>query len=124
MWHWGENRRQHMGQLIAVGSENQHVPKLMGWERADTLAEAVDMARGRQGRTAQITMMHHPPVVMTDVAVPADEATRLLGDEARPQGGSATRTGMAAKGEPRRSGCRRWGRRAAGLPPRPVRAGP
>jgi len=35
------------------------------------------------------------------VAVPADEATRLLGDgEARPQGGSATRTGMAAKEEP------------------------
>jgi hypothetical protein len=45
--------------------------------------------------------MHHPPVVMTEVAVPADEATRLLGEpEARPQGGSATRTGMAAKEQP------------------------
>src|SRR5438132_1550037 len=64
MWYWGENGRQHLGQIIAVGAENQHVPRLMGWERADTLAEAVDMARGRQGRTAQITLMHHPPVVM------------------------------------------------------------
>ena len=70
-------------------------------KRADTLAEAVDMARGRQGRTAQITLMHHPPVVMTEVSVSAEEATRLLGEpEARPQGGAAHKPGVAAKGEP------------------------
>src|SRR5207302_1424299 len=101
MWYWGENGRQHLGQIIAVGAENQHVPRLMGWERADTLAEAVDMARGRQGRTAQITLMHHPPLVMTEVAVSAEEATRLLGEaEARPQGGASHKPGVAAKEEP------------------------
>jgi hypothetical protein len=73
----------------------------MGWDRADTLAEAVDMARGRQGRTAQITLMHHPPVVMTEVAVSAEEARRLLGEpEARSQGGAAARPGMVAKEQP------------------------
>jgi hypothetical protein len=70
MWYWGENGRQHMGQVIAVGTDNTHVPKMMGWERADTLAEAIDMARGRQGRSAEITLMHHPPMVMTDVSLP------------------------------------------------------
>src|SRR5207245_2334437 len=55
MWYWGENGRQHLGQIIAVGAENQHVPRLMGWERADTLAEAVDMARGRQGLLTGVT---------------------------------------------------------------------
>jgi hypothetical protein len=72
MWYWGENGRQHMGQIIAVGTENTHVPELMGWERADTLAEAIDMARGRQGRAAEISLMHHPPMVMTDVSLPQD----------------------------------------------------
>jgi hypothetical protein len=43
------------------------VPKLLGWERADTLAEAIDMARGRQGSAASISLMHHPPMVMVDV---------------------------------------------------------
>ena len=67
MWYWGENGRQHLGQVIAVGTENTHVPKLLGWERADTLAEAIDMARGRQGSGANISLMHHPPMVMVDV---------------------------------------------------------
>ena len=82
MWYWGENGRQHMGQVIAVGTENTHVPQLLGWDRADTLAEAIDMARGKQGRSAEITMMHHPPLVMVDVQLPpaakSEEAPKQL----------------------------------------------
>ena len=70
MWYWGENGRQHIGQVIAVGTENTHVPQLLGWERAETLAEAIDMARGKQGRSAEISLMHHPPMVMVDVQLP------------------------------------------------------
>jgi hypothetical protein len=60
------------------------------------------MARGRQGRTAEITLMHHPPLVMTEVAVSAEEATRLLGEAEppRPQGGAPHKPGVAAKEEP------------------------
>ncbi len=97
MWYWGENGRQHLGQIIAVGTENTHVPALMGWERADTLAEAIDMARGRQGRSAGITLMHHPPMVMTDVALTAEEGARQLPERG---GASASRPGIAAKEEP------------------------
>jgi hypothetical protein len=97
MWYWGENGRQHLGQIIAVGTENTHVPELMGWERADTLAEAIDMARGRQGRSAEITLMHHPPMVMTEVALAADQGVRQLPEHG---GGSATKPGIAAKEQP------------------------
>ena len=40
---------------------------MLGWERADSLTEAIAMARSSMGRRPQITMLHHPPIVMTDV---------------------------------------------------------
>ena len=40
---------------------------LLGWERASTLSEAISMARGTMGRSAQITMLYHPPILMMDV---------------------------------------------------------
>jgi hypothetical protein len=105
MWYWGENGRQHLGQIIAVGTENTHVPQLLGWERADTLAEAIDMARGRQGRSAEITLMHHPPMVMAEV-LPAIKGESQLTDGGAGQGNgagsgaAAPPKGIAAKGEP------------------------
>ena len=65
MWYWGENGRQHYGRIIAVGADNEHVPRLMGWESAERLSDAIDMARAHHGRSAQIAMLHHPPIVMT-----------------------------------------------------------
>ncbi|BDG06968.1 lactate racemase domain-containing protein [Anaeromyxobacter paludicola] len=65
MWYWGENGRQHLGRIIAVGADNEHVPRLLGWDSAATLSEAIDMARSEHGRGAQIAMLHHPPIVMT-----------------------------------------------------------
>src|SRR5256714_901041 len=97
MWYWGENGRQHLGQIIAVGTENTHVPELLGWERADTLAEAIDMARGRQGRSAEITLMHHPPMVMTEVALSAGDGVRQLPEHG---GGPSAKPRIAAKEQP------------------------
>ena len=34
---------------------------------AGRMDEAVAMARGTMGRSAQITMLHHPPIVISDV---------------------------------------------------------
>ncbi|MBS2031155.1 MAG: DUF2088 domain-containing protein [Deltaproteobacteria bacterium] len=67
MWYWGENGRQHVGKVIAAGAENTHVPAMMGWDRADNLSEAIDMARGIMGRNASIAYMHAPPILMMDV---------------------------------------------------------
>jgi len=39
----------------------------MGWEAADTLDEAIAMATADQGRSASITYLHLPPIVIADV---------------------------------------------------------
>src|SRR5262249_19125418 len=67
MWYWGENGRKHTGKVIVVGADNKHVPEMLGWDTADTLAEAIALARQYVGRSAEITMLHHPPILITDV---------------------------------------------------------
>jgi len=67
MWYWGQRGREKVGRVIVVGADNETVPQLMGWETAETLAEAIDMGRSSMGRSAQITMLHHPPILITDV---------------------------------------------------------
>ncbi|HXV60192.1 MAG TPA: lactate racemase domain-containing protein [Vicinamibacteria bacterium] len=67
MWYWGENGRRHVSKIIAAGAENQHVPELLGWERADSLPEAIADARSHLGRSAEITMLHLPPIVIPHV---------------------------------------------------------
>jgi nickel-dependent lactate racemase len=68
MWYWGEAGRQHLGRVIVVGSDNDYIPKLLGWETARTFAEALSMAKGGR-RDLEITMLHVPPIVMANVTV-------------------------------------------------------
>jgi len=67
MWYWGENGRQHAGKIICAGAENNHVPALLGWDRTDTLSEAIEEARGFMGRNASISMVKIPPILQTEV---------------------------------------------------------
>jgi hypothetical protein len=67
MWYWGENCRQKVGRVIAVGAESDAVPERMGWESAPTLTDALERAKDIVGRSPQITMMHHPPLVVAQV---------------------------------------------------------
>jgi hypothetical protein len=67
MWYWGENGRQHVGKVICAGAENNHVPEMLGWDRTDTLSEAIDQARSFMGRNASISFVHTPPIMQTDV---------------------------------------------------------
>ncbi len=67
MWYWGENGRQHIGKVIVAGADNAHVPAMLGWDRAESLTEAIAMARSFVGPSPEITMMHHPPIVMADM---------------------------------------------------------
>jgi hypothetical protein len=66
MWYWGENGRQHLGKVIVVGADNDYVPRLMGWETARSMPEAIAMASGNT-RDPEITMLHVPPIVMADM---------------------------------------------------------
>jgi hypothetical protein len=67
MWYWGENGRQHMGRVIVVGADNEYIPKLMGWETAPSMDEALYRAANGERRTLDIAMMHIPPIVMADM---------------------------------------------------------
>ena len=67
MWYWGENGRQHVGRVIVAGAQNAHVPAMLGWDRAESVTEAIAMAKSIVGPSPEITMMHHPPMVMMDV---------------------------------------------------------
>lgn len=67
MWYWAENGQQHVGRVIVVGAENDHVPERLGWESAATMDEALEMAREVHGPDPDITLMHHPPYVVADV---------------------------------------------------------
>ncbi len=64
MWYWGEAGRQHVGKTIIVGSQTESVPRLLGWDSAPDLTTALEMARDFTSPNPQITMMHHPPIVI------------------------------------------------------------
>jgi hypothetical protein len=68
MWYWGEGAREHGVRTIVVGADNDYVPKLLGWETARSVTEAIQMARG-SGPEPSVTMLHVPPIVIADVTV-------------------------------------------------------
>jgi hypothetical protein len=68
MWYWGENGRQHLGKVIVVGADNEYIPKLLGYETAGSMDEALYRARGGEARTLDVTLLHVPPIIMGDVS--------------------------------------------------------
>ncbi len=80
MWYWGEAGRQHLGRVIVVGADNEYIPKLLGYETAPTMDEALYRARGGQARTLDVTLLHAPPLVMGDMTIPTDVPTGSAGD--------------------------------------------
>ncbi len=69
MWYWGEAGRQHLGRVIVVGADNEYIPKLLGYETAKTMSEALDMAKDTSPQSPEITMLHTPPLLMADVTL-------------------------------------------------------
>jgi lactate racemase len=67
MWYWGEHGRQWCGRVIAAGATNSRVPEILGWEHAEDLSEAIAMAKSQAPGEPDITLLHHPPIFMSDV---------------------------------------------------------
>ncbi len=70
MWYWGEAGRQHLGRMIVVGADNEYIPRLLGWETARTMEEALRMARLTAPPSPEILALHAPPICMAEVTVP------------------------------------------------------
>lgn len=66
MWYWGEAGRQHIGRVIVVGADNEYIPKLLGYETARSMPEALEMAKDGLNHEPSITMTHIPPILMAD----------------------------------------------------------
>jgi lactate racemase len=71
MWYWGENGRAHVGRVIVVGADNEYIPKLLGWETAPSMDDALYRAKNGEARSLDITLLHVPPIVMGDVVMRA-----------------------------------------------------
>ena len=68
MWYWAENGAKHCGQVIVVGAEDREAARIMGWECADSVAEALEMAQTFLGRSPSVAHVHIPPINMVEVA--------------------------------------------------------
>jgi len=66
MWYWGEAGRQWLGRVIVVGADNEYIPKLLGYETARSMPEALEMARDTAPRDPSITMLHIPPIAVAE----------------------------------------------------------
>ena len=89
MWYWGEAGRQHLGRVIVVGADNEYIPKLLGYETAATMDDALYMAKGGEQRSLDVTLLHVPPIVMADVSLPSPGSQRAP----RSTRGAASRSG-------------------------------
>jgi hypothetical protein len=69
MWYWGEAGRQHLGRMIVVGADNEYIPKLLGWETARTMDEALRMAKQTAPPKPEILTLHAPPILMAEMSV-------------------------------------------------------
>ncbi len=67
MWYWGQNGQDHLGKIIVVGAESREATRILGWDCASTMDEALGMAQSYLGRRPSITVMHIPPIGMVDV---------------------------------------------------------
>lgn len=67
MWYWGEAGRQYIGRVIVVGADNEYIPKLLGYETARSIHEALEMARDTAPHSPEISMLHMPPILMAGV---------------------------------------------------------
>jgi hypothetical protein len=66
MWYWGAHGRDHAGDVIFVGGEAKTVQRL-GYRRASTLRDAIEMAKDTVGTSPTMTYFHAPPVMIADV---------------------------------------------------------
>lgn len=64
--YWAAHALDHLGDAIVVGADPEAAAR-MGVKRAETIAEALEMAEDVVGRSPEVTYMHVPPLFMCEV---------------------------------------------------------
>ena len=65
--YWAAHALDHLGDVILVGGDPM-TTKRMGLKRADTVAEALEMAKDIVGQSPSVTYMHIPPLFLCEVS--------------------------------------------------------
>jgi hypothetical protein len=65
--YWAAHALDHLGGAILVGGDPE-TTRRMGLGRADTIAEALEMAKETVGPSPSVTHMHVPPLFMVEVS--------------------------------------------------------
>ncbi|MDQ1399404.1 MAG: lactate racemase, partial [Acidimicrobiaceae bacterium] len=66
MWYWCAHALDHVAGVIIVGGDTKAVHR-MGFKRASTMRDALEMAEDIVGRDPSITHFHCPPMMIADV---------------------------------------------------------
>jgi lactate racemase len=66
MWYWGAHALEHVGDVIFVGGDKEACRR-MGFKRASTMQDALEMAEGTVGREPSITHFGCPPLLYAEV---------------------------------------------------------
>jgi hypothetical protein len=66
MWYWGAHALEHVGEVIWVGGDREACRR-MGFRRADTMRDALEMAEQVVGRDPSLTHFHMPPLFYAEV---------------------------------------------------------
>ena len=66
MWYWGAHALEHLGEVIFVGGDREACRR-MGFRRADTMRDALEMAEQVVGRDPSVTHFHCPPLFYCEV---------------------------------------------------------
>ncbi len=78
MWYWGENGRQYRGRVIVVGADNEYIPKILGYETAATMSDALRMAKETAPTPdPSITCFRICPLMLADVELTDEEKADL-----------------------------------------------
>jgi hypothetical protein len=65
-WYWGAHGLQHAGRVVIVGGDPQAVRRL-GFTPASTMDDAFEIASDVVGRSATVTHLHVPAILIADV---------------------------------------------------------
>jgi hypothetical protein len=67
MWYWAAYGQAYLGRVIVVGVKDKTVADTLGYETAETVDIAFEMAKDTVGQSPEVTAFHLPPVFMVDV---------------------------------------------------------
>jgi len=66
-WYWGYRAQCYLSKIIVVKPRVKHVAQVLGYETADSLSDAIEMAKDVVGPNPSITYFHMPPIFLCEV---------------------------------------------------------